>query len=86
MKDERNRLEKFCLDRNLDPRSRKQKAIDKVREQAADDPSRNSSRQRDTTRSNRQGADTRNDRGRQDVDDHDNAADASEMATSRGDE
>ena len=86
LKDERNRLEKFCLDRNLDPRSRKQKASDKGREQATDDPSRNSSRQRDTTRSNRQGAATRNDRGRQHVDGHDNAADAAELATSRGDE
>jgi hypothetical protein len=86
LKDERNRLEKFCLDRNLDPRSRKQKASDKGREQATDDPSRNSSRQRDTTRSNRQGAATRNDRGRQHVDGNDNAADAAELATSPGDE
>ena len=86
LRDERNRLEKFCLDRNLDPRSRKQKTSDKGREQATDDPSRNSSRQRDTTRSNRQGAATRNDRGRQHVDGNDNAADAAEMATSPGDE
>ena len=43
LKDERNRLEKLCLDRHIDPRSRKQKASDKEREQASDDPSRNSS-------------------------------------------
>jgi hypothetical protein len=86
LEDERNRLEKLCLDRHIDPRSRRQKASDKEREQAADDPSRNSSRQRDNTRSNRQGVATRNDRGRQDIDSHENAADAAELATRLGDE
>jgi hypothetical protein len=41
LKDERNRLEKLCLDRHIDTRSRKQRTNDKVRGQAADDPSRN---------------------------------------------
>jgi hypothetical protein len=86
LKDGRNRLEKLCLERHIDPRSRKQKASDNEREQAADDPSRNSSRQRDTTRSNRQGAATRSDRGRQHVDGHENAADATELTTSLGDD
>jgi hypothetical protein len=79
LKDERNRLEKLCLDRHIDPRSRKQKASDKEREQAADDPSRNSSRQRDTTRSTRPGAATRNDKRRQHVDGHENADDDNEL-------
>jgi len=79
-----NRLEKICLDRHIDTRTRKQKTLDKESEQAADDPSRNSSRQRDTTRSTRQGAATRNDRGRQHVDVHENADDAVELATSLG--
>ncbi len=83
---ERKRLEKICLDRHIDTRTRKQKTTDKEREQAADDPSRNSSRQRDTTCSTRQGAATRNDRGRQHVDGHENAADAAELATSLGDD
>jgi hypothetical protein len=82
LKDERNRLEKFCLDRHIDPRSRKQKANDKEREQAADDPSRNNSWQRDTTRSHRQGAATRSDRDRHHVDGHENAADEAELVTS----
>ena len=86
LQQERNRLEKMCLDRHIDPRSRKQKALDKDREQAADDLPRNSSRQRDATRSSRQGAATRNDKRRQYVDDHENADDATELATSLGDE
>jgi hypothetical protein len=86
LKDERNRLEKMCLDRHIDTRSRKQKTLDKEREQATDDHSRNSSRQRDTTRSTRQGAATRNDKRRQHVDGHENADDATELATSLGDE
>jgi hypothetical protein len=85
-KDERNRLEKLCLDRHIDPRSRKQKDLDKDREQAADDLPRNSSRQRDTTRSTRPGAATRNDKRRQHVDGHENADEATELATSLGDE
>jgi hypothetical protein len=76
----------MCLDRNIDIRTRKQKNTDKEREQAADDHSRNSSRQRDTTRSTRPGAATRNDKRRQYVDDHENADDATELATSLGDE
>jgi hypothetical protein len=83
---ERKRLEKICLDRHIDTRTRKQRASDKEREQVADDPSRNSSRQRDTTCSTRRGAATRNDRGRQHVDDNENADDAAELATSLGDE
>jgi len=86
LKDERNRLEKLCLDRHIDPRSRKQKALDKDREQAADDLPRNSSRQRDATRSSRQGAATSNDKRRQHVDGHENADDVTELATSLGDE
>ncbi len=83
---ERNRLEKICLDRDIDTRTRKQRANDKECEQVADDPSRNSSRQRDTTRSTRRRAATRNDRGRQHVDGHENADEAAELATSLGDE
>jgi hypothetical protein len=86
LEQEHNRLEKMCLDRQIDPRSRKQKALDKDREKAADDLPRNSSRQRDTTRSNRQGAATRNNRRRQNVDGHENADEAAELATSLGDE
>jgi hypothetical protein len=86
LKDERNRLENLCLDRHIDTRSRKQKTLDKEREQAADDHSRNSSRQRDTTRATRQDAATRNDKRRQHVDGHENADDATELATSLGDD
>jgi hypothetical protein len=86
LEQERNRLEKMCLDRNIDIRTRKQRTADKEREQAADDPSRNGSRQRDTIRSTRRGAATRNDRGRQHVDGHENADDAPEMVTSLGDD
>jgi hypothetical protein len=86
LEQERNRLEKMCLDRNIDIRTRKQKTTDKEREQAADDHSRNSSRQRDTTRSTRPGAATRNDKRRQHVDGHENADDVTELATSLGDE
>ena len=84
LENERQRLEKICLDRHIDTRTRKQKTTDKGREQAADDPPRNNSRQRDTTRSTRQSAATRNDRGRQHVDVHENADDAAELATSLG--
>jgi hypothetical protein len=86
LKDERNRLEKLCLDKHIDTRTRKQRTNDKEREKAADDPSRNSSRQRDTTRSTRPGAATRNDKRRQHVDGHENADDVTELATSLGDD
>ena len=85
-KDERNRLEKLCLDRHIDPRSRKQKDLDKDREQATDDLPRNRSRQRDTTRSTRPDAATRNDKRRQHVDGHENADEATELVTSLGDD
>ena len=86
LEDECHRLEKICIDRRIDTRTRKQKTLDKEREQAADDPSRNSSRQRDTTRSNRQGPAIRNDKRRQHVDGHENADEATELATSLGDD
>ncbi len=85
LEQESDRLEKMCLDRDIDPRSRKQKALDKDREQATDDLPRNSSRQRDATRSSRQGAATSNDKRRH-VDGHENADDVTELATSLGDE
>jgi hypothetical protein len=86
LEDERNRLEKMCLDRHIDTPTRKQKSLDKEREQTADDSSRNGSRQRDTTRLNRQGVSTRNDRRRQHVDGHENADEAVELPTSLDDE
>jgi hypothetical protein len=65
LENERQRLEKICLDRHIDTHTCKQKNLDKEREQTADDPPRNNSRHRDTTRSTRQSTATRNDRGRQ---------------------
>jgi hypothetical protein len=84
LENEHQRLEKICLDRHIDTRTRKQKNLDKTREQAADDPPRNNSRNRDTTRSTRQSTATRNDRGRQHVDGHENADDTVELTTNLG--